>query len=137
MRLNDFDSLDIVDNQINLEIKSERKKEVFEQYRGMLLQELLNSQEGKIFFGMMIISSGLLTNSHVNSNTKQEPEPNAMQMSFNEGRRFIGEMIYSLLDKLNPDMEFPFECMREYRKWLKSIDAATEMSLKKPNDNQE
>lgn len=130
-----FGGLDLHDDQFTAEWKEERKKEVFEQYRGMLLSDLLKSREGKIFFGMLIISSGLLTNSHVNSNTKQEPEPNAMQMSFNEGRRFMGEMVYSLLDNLDPDSEFPFECMRAYRKWLSAIDSATNIAMRKPEDN--
>lgn len=130
-----FGGLDIQDDQFTREWKNERKKETFEQYRNMLLTELLKSRESKIFFGMLIISSGLLTNSHVHSNTKQEPEPNAMQMSFNEGRRFIGEMIYSLLDNLDPEQEFPFECMRQYRKWLHVIETATNIALRKQSDN--
>lgn len=130
-----FGGLDIEDDQFAREWKEERKKATFEQYRNIMLTDLMKSQEAKIFFGMLIISSGLLTNSHIHSNTKQEPEPNAMQMSFNEGRRYIGEMIYSLLDNLDPDSEFPFECMRAYRKWLRAIDMATNIALREQDDN--
>lgn len=130
-----FSGLDISDDQFTAEWKEGRRKATFEQYRTMLLADLMKNQEAKIFLGMIIISSGFLTNSHINSNTKQEPEPNAMQMSFNEGRRFMGEMVYSLLDGLDPDSEFPFECMRAYRKWLHAIDVATNVALRREEDN--
>lgn len=137
MRIPDFDGLDLYDSQYERQYREERKKEIFEQYRAMMIRELLANESGQIFLGMMIISSGLLTNSHINSNTKQEPEPNAMQMSFNEGRRFIGEMLYSLLDGLNPDEEYPFKCIREYRRWLKNIDVVTNRTSNHDDDNDE
>lgn len=131
-----YDVTDLTDEKYVSEWKQEKKAEAYSQFRDRLMMKLLESEEARIFLGMLITSCGLMTNSHVNSNTKQEPEPNPLQMSFLEGRRFIGEMIYTLLHNLNPDEEYAFECLRQHRNWLKKIDYASGVATNNaPNKN--
>lgn len=83
---------------------------------------LTSTESGKIFCGMQMVEGGLFKNSFINCNTKvNEPEPNAMQLSFLEGRRSMAGNIHDILYTIDSKRELQFECVLAYDKWRKDV----------------
>lgn len=107
---------------------------VLVEQRKKILSDLMSTASGRIFCGMLIEGSGFFANSYLNSNVASTPEPNTMQMCFNNGKQFMGEMVYSMLLSLGKEHEFPWQCLREHDKWVSDMRILSEARAKTEND---
>lgn len=100
---------------------NELSSDVLQEERRKITGALMDTPEGRIFCGMLIEGSGFFTNSYINSSISPDSMPNAMHMCFNEGKKYMGEMVYSLLLGLGKEHEYPWVCLREHDKWVKDM----------------
>lgn len=98
-----------------------------------LMGLLKNSEEGAVFIGMLIAQTGFFSNSHVNSATNPaDPVPNELQTAFLEGKRYIGEQLYSwLYDLSNPDQDLAAECLLKYKVYMHNAKVQAEFNYDK------
>lgn len=76
-----------------------------------LMSELLKTQAGRIFIGLIITESGFL-NCAMRDTTDRT--------AFAEGERHVGQRAFEMAWAVNENM--PMKCMREYGEWLKELD---------------